>query len=330
MIDIKAIIVEQFGPTENMKYVDIEIPSISSKQVLIRVMVTSVNFADVKARYGNKGQGKLPFIPGLEASGIIEQIGDEVTSLCVGQRVMAFPQNGSYAEYIVADENLTFIIPDSINFDVAGSCGIVSFLSYKLLADVAKLQDRDKVLIHSASGGVGTTAIQIARALGAKTIIGTVGNETKISVALEAGADHVISYTNENFPQKVNELTDGKGVNIILDSIGGEITEQSMNCLSKYGRLVVFGNSSGKYAQLPTSEFHSSCRSVLGFSLGTTRKEQPEVLKDTSFQVFRMLENGQITIKISEKLSLQDASLAHRLIESRNSTGKIILYTEIS
>lgn len=325
---MKAIIVEQFGSTENMKYVDVEKPSIGSKQVLIRVMVTSVNFADVKARYGNKGQGKLPFIPGLEASGIIEQVGDEVTSFFAGQRVMAFPHNGSYAEYIVADENLTFAIPDHMSFDVAGSCGIVSFLSYKLLADVANLQAGDTVLIHSASGGVGTTAIQVARALGARTIIGTVGNETKIPVAFEAGADHVLCYTNENFAQRVNELTDGQGVNIILDSIGGEITGQSMNCLSRYGRLVVFGNSSGSYGQLLTNELHSSCRSVLGFSLGTTRKEQPEALKDTSLQVFRMIGSGQIKIKISEKLPLKDAPAAHQLIESRKSTGKVILYVE--
>ncbi|MDO7905691.1 zinc-binding dehydrogenase [Paenibacillus sp. JX-17] len=325
---MKAIIVEQFGSIENMKYVDVEIPSIRPKQVLIRVMVTSVNFADVKTRYGNKGQGKLPFIPGLEASGIIEQVGDEVTSLSVGQRVLAFPQNGSYAEYMAADENLTFAIPDSISFEVAGSCGIVTFLSYKLLADVAKIQVGEQVLIHSASGGVGTTAIQVAKALGAKTVIGTVGNNSKISVALDAGADAVICYTNENFSQKVNELTHGKGVNIILDSIGGKISEQSMNCLSKYGRLVVFGNSSGAYGQFQTSELHSSCRSVLGFSLGTTRKEQPEVLRDTSLQVFRMLENGQVTIKISQKFSLKDAPLAHQFIESRNSTGKVLLYME--
>ena len=328
VVDIKAIIVEKFGSTENMKYVDVEMPSIRPKQVLIRVMVTSVNFADVKARSGNKGQGKLPFIPGLEAAGFIEQVGDEVTSFVVGQRVMAFPQNGSYAEYIVADENLTFAIPDHISFDVAGSCGIVSFLSYKLLADVAKLQNGDQVLIHSASGGVGTTAIQVARALGAKTIFGTVGNETKIPMAFEAGADHVLCYANGDFSQKINELTDGKGVPIILDSVGGEITEQSLNCLSKYGRLVVFGNSSGKYARLQTGELHSSCRSVLGFSLGTTRKEQPEVLKDVSLQVFRLLESGQLTIKISEKWSLKDAGLAHQFIESRNSTGKVLLYIE--
>lgn len=327
---MKAILVEQFGSAHNMKYVDIEIPAIRANQVLIRVMVTSVNFADIKARNGNKGQGKLPYIPGLEASGIIEKVGDEVTSFFPGQRVMAFPQNGSYAEYVAADENLTFVIPDHISFEVAGSCGIVSFLSYKLLADIAHLQHGDQVLIHSASGGVGTTAIQVARALGAKTIIGTVGHETKTLVAFEAGADHVLCYTNEDFSQSVKKLTNGLGVNIILDSIGGEITEQSLNCLSKYGRLVIFGNSSGKYAQLQTSELHSSCRSVLGFSLSTTRKEQPESLKEASSQVFRMLESGQITIKISEKLPLKEASLAHQFIESRKSTGKIILYTENS
>ncbi|WP_040948852.1 quinone oxidoreductase family protein [Gorillibacterium massiliense] len=327
---MKAIIVEQFGSTENMKYVDVEIPSIGPKQVLIRVMTTSVNFADIKARYGNKGQGKLPFIPGLEASGIVEQVGDEVTSFLPGQRVMAFPHNGSYAEYIVADENLTFAIPDTISFDVAGSCGIVSFLSYKLLADIANLHYGDKVLIHSASGGVGTTAIQVAKALGADTVIGTVGNESKIPVALEAGADHVICYTNENFSQAVNEITEGKGVNIIMDSIGGEITEESMGCLANYGRLVVFGNSSGKYGQLQTSDLHSSCRSVLGFSFSTTRKEQPEILKATSVHVMRMLESEQLKMKISEKLPLKDAALAHQFIESRKSTGKILLSMENS
>ncbi|AZN39014.1 quinone oxidoreductase family protein [Paenibacillus albus] len=327
---MKAIVVEQFGSTEHMKYADVEIPSIRPNQVLIRVVATCVNYADVKARYGNKGQGKLPFIPGLEAAGIVEQVGGEITSFAIGQRVMAFPHHGSYAEYIAADENLTFAIPDTVSFDVAGSCGIVAFLSYKLLADIAKLQNGDKVLVHSASGGVGTTAIQVAKALGAGTIIGTVGNVNKIPTALEAGADHVICYNNEDFAQTVNELTDGKGVPIILDAIGGEVTAQSMKCLSHYGRLVVFGNSSGEYGQLQTSDLHSSCRSVLGFSLGTTRKERPEALKEISAHVLRMLEIEQVKIKISERLPLKEAAKAHQFIESRNSTGKILLYTEHS
>lgn len=324
---MKAIRIEQFGSTEHMKVVDVGIPTITSKQILIAVKSTSVNFGDIKARYGNKGQKTLPFIPGLEAAGIIEQVGNEVTSLCVGQRVLAFPHDGSYAEYIAADENLTFVIPDTIGFDVAGACGIASFLSYKLLADVAKIQIGDNVLIHSASGGVGTTAIQIARALGANTIIGAVGHEDKFSVSIEAGADYVVCYSDESFPDKVLQLTDGKGVHIVLDSVGGTITERSIQCLCKYGRLVVFGNSSGAYAQLSTDQLHSSCRSILGFSFATTRKEQPESLQDIAREVFRLLESGQLHIKISKKMPLADAAVAHQLIESRQSTGKIVLYT---
>ncbi|CAH0122804.1 Alcohol dehydrogenase [Paenibacillus sp. CECT 9249] len=128
---MKAVIVDKYGSVENMRYTDVEMPSIRSNQILIRVKTTSVNFADIKARYGNKGQAKLPFILGLEASGIVEKVGSEVKSFSIGQRVLAFPQHGSYAEYVVANENLTFAIPDRISFDTAGACGIVSFLSYK-------------------------------------------------------------------------------------------------------------------------------------------------------------------------------------------------------
>lgn len=325
---MKAVIVDKYGSVENMRYTDVEMPSIRSNQILIRVKTTSVNFADIKARYGNKGQAKLPFILGLEASGIVEKVGSEVKSFSIGQRVLAFPQHGSYAEYVVANENLTFAIPDRISFDTAGACGIVSFLSYKLLADIAKLQKGENILIHSASGGVGTTAIQIAKALGAKNIIGTVGNERKIPMALSAGANHTICYEQGNFADQVNELTDGKGVDVILDSIGGDITKQSFKCLADFGRLVAFGNSSGQYGQVQTNDLHASCRSVLGFSFGTTRRERPEILKETAVQVFRLLESGQLDIKISERLPLKEASLAHQFVESRNSTGKVLLYVE--
>ncbi|UHA73216.1 quinone oxidoreductase family protein [Paenibacillus sp. 481] len=325
---MKAIIVESFGSPENMKVVDVEMPTIHTDQILIRVKTTSVNFADIKSRYGKKGKGKLPYIPGLEASGVIEKIGDKVKSFAVGQRVLAFPHHGSYAEYIVADENLTFAIPDSVDFDTAGACGIVSFLSYKLLADVARLQSGETVLIHSAAGGVGTTAIQIAKALGAAKIIGTVGDESKIPMAISAGADEVICYEKGDFAEKVNALTDGKGADVILDCIAGDITEKSLHCLAHYGRLVMFGNSSGKTGQIHTNDLHASCRSVLGFSLGTTRKEHPERLQHTAIQVFRLLEHGKLNIKISERFALQDASLAHQWVESRKSTGKVLLVVE--
>ena len=322
---MKAIIVPEFGAPEVMQYVEVETPKINPSQVLIRVEKTSVNYADVKARYGHKGKGNFPFIPGLDTAGVIVEVGAEVKHLQHGQRVMAFPVNGSYAEFVVAEGILTFEIPDSMDFTTAAACPTVSFLSYKLLADIARIEPGETILIHSAAGGVGTTAIKMAKLLGASKIIGTVGDENKVSIALKAGADHVICYNNDDFSRKVNELTDNQGVDIVLDSIAGEITGQSLTCLAPYGRLVQFGNSSGAVGSFKTSDLHSSCRSVLGFSLGTTRKRRPETLQSTAKEVLKLFSEGKLNMEVGHHYPLEAAITAHKLIESRLSIGKIIL-----
>lgn len=322
---MKAIIITEFGNPEVMKYVDTDIPRIKPTQVLIEVVKTSVNYADVKARYGKKGSWKSPFIPGLDAAGVIVETGSEVQNLWVGQRVIAFPSEGSYSEYVVSEEMLTYEIPDNIDFDTAAACPIVSFLSHKMLHDIARIEHGETVLIHSAAGGVGTTAIQMAKLLGASKVIGTVGDEKKASVAIQAGADHVISYDNENFADQVNEFTDGQGVNIVLDSVAGVVTERSLLCLAPYGRLVQFGNSSGAAGIFKTSDLHASCRSVLGFSLGTTRKLRPQSLQDTAKQVLQYISEGKLKFEIAHRFPLKEAVQAHNLIESRKSTGKILL-----
>ncbi|MGC5327526.1 quinone oxidoreductase family protein [Brevibacillus sp. SYSU BS000544] len=322
---MKAILVTAFGGTENMIYSDVEMPTIESTQVLIRVQKTSVNFADIKSRYGKKGAGTLPFIPGLDAAGVIEQVGSRVQHLKAGQRVIAFPANGSYAEYIVADEKLTFVIPDELDYEIAAACPVVSFTSYNLLANVARIEAGETVLIHAAAGGIGTTAIQLAKRLGAGTVIGTVSNQNKAAIALEAGADHVICYENGIFSDKVIEVTNGQGANVILDSISGRVTENSLECLAPYGRLVHFGNSSGEVGSFKTVDLHASCRSVLGFSFGTTRKMRPHLIGATAEQVFRFLSDGSLQIRIGKRFSLQDAAKAHDWVESRQSTGKVLL-----
>lgn len=322
---MKAVVVTAFGSPDVMQYVDVEMPVIQPNQVVIEVAKTSVNFADVKARYGNKDAGNFPFVPGLDVAGTIVEIGSEVQHLRKGQRVVAFPAHGSYAEYVVADENLTFAIPDALGFAMAAACPTVSFLSHKLLTEIARIEPGESIVVHSAAGGVGTTAIQLAKILGADQIIGTVGDENKAQVALNAGADHVICYEKDDFAQHVNELTEGKGVNIILDSIAGTMTAKSFACLAPYGRLIQFGNSSGKVGHIQTSDLHTSCRSVLGFSLGTTRKKRPESLQNTAKQVFQLLADGQLKIEIGHRFALEDAASAHELIESRLSTGKILL-----
>ncbi|KLA28777.1 hypothetical protein B4158_2092 [Bacillus cereus] len=262
---MKAIVVTSFGGPEVMKYTDLDIPAISEDQVLIRVVATSVNFADIKLRYGKKGNKALPFIPGIDATGIVERVGSHVKNIHPGQRVIAFPQNGSYAEYVVANENLTFVLPHEVDFQTAAACPIVSFTSYNLLANVARLQQGESVLIHAAAGGIGTTAIQLAK-------------------LLEAGADYVICHQDEDFVEKVNELTNGEGVDVILDSISGTVSERSLNCLAYYGRLVHFGNASGEIGNFQTKDLHASCRSILGFSFGNTRKKRPELLQETAMK----------------------------------------------
>lgn len=322
---MKAILVTQLGGPETMQYTDVDIPKISAAQVLIRVEMASVNFADIKSRYGKKGAAKLPFIPGLDATGVIEEVGAEVKNLRVGQRVIAFPANGSYAEYVVADEALTFAIPDSISTETAAACPVVSFTSYQLLAKVARLAEGETVLIHAAAGGIGTTAIQLAKLLGAGRVIGSVGSAAKAEVALAAGADHVICHDTEDFVEKVRELTDGAGADVILDSISGRVSERSIECLAWYGRLVHFGNASGEIGQIRTLDLHASCRSVLGFSFGTTRKLRPHLLQDTAGQVIDFLAKGQLDVKIGKVFSLEEAANAHAWVESRQSTGKVLL-----
>jgi NADPH:quinone reductase len=324
---MKAVVVTEHGGSDVLHYTDVEKPKVGLNQVLIKMHATSVNFADIKARIGKfHVNQKPPYIPGLDIAGTIEGVGPNVKSLEVGQRVIAFLNNGSYAEYVVADEKSTFPISEKVDFDTAAACPIVSFTAYNLLVYCAKLQPGETVLIHAGAGGVGTTAIQLAKLLGAKVVIATVGSNEKVPIAKEAGADYVFNYQEGDFVTEVQKLTENRGVDIILDSLAGEIFEKSLACLSYFGRIINFGNSKGSIGgKVNTLQLHSSCRSVIGYSLGTTRKERPEVLKMTAEGVLPYIESGQLKMVIGKKFKLSEAARAQQWIEDRKSTGKILL-----
>lgn len=323
---MKAIVIEEFGGPEVLKLKEIDIPKVEANQVLIRVAVASVNFADIKTRKGEyHGAGKPPIIPGLDVAGVVEVVGSNVRSIKKGDRVIAFPSNGSYAEYTVADEKLTFPIADSMDFDMAAASPLVTFTTYNMLNQVARMKAGESVLIHVAAGGIGTTAIQMAKLLGAKQIIGTVGSDEKKSVAMNVGADLVINYNKESFSKVVNEATNGKGVDVILDSVGGDNFNESLECLAMYGRLVNFNSSSGSGGTVNTKQLHASCRAVLGYSLGTTLRNRPDMVQDTAEQVLPLLEQGKIKIVVSGTYPLEEAQRVHELIESRQSVGKFLL-----
>lgn len=322
---MKAIIIPEFGGAEVLILQEVDAPAISENQVLIKVAATSVNYADILTRRGlYHAAGNPPIIPGMDAAGVVERVGSRVKKFTIGQRVIALPKNGSYAEYVAVDENLVYALPDNVDFLEAAACPLVAFTAYKLLADVGRLRQGESVLVHAASGGVGTAAMQLAKLLGAGLVIGTVGNAAKIPAALEAGADHAFQI-DIDFPAEVNRVTGGSGVDIILDSIAGDVTKRSLACLALYGRLVIFGNASGKAGQIATTDLHASCRAVLGFSLGTTRNRHPELLQESAEKVLSFLSAGLLNIRIGKTFRLEDAAAAHKYMESRQHTGKIVL-----
>lgn len=320
---MKAVVINQFGGSDVLEMRELPKPTPGKNEVLVKVIKTSVNYADIKNRTGSKAKPNFPMILGLDAAGIIEEVGSNVTEFKKGDRVICFPKSGSYAEFVVVTDQLTYKIPETLDFTIAAASPIVSFLAYKLTHDLARIEEGDTVLVHSAAGGVGSTIIQMAKILGAKKVIGTVSDLEKSELPLSLGADHVCTY--DYFEDNVNEWTDQKGVNVIFDSHAGEITERSLNVLAKFGRLIHFGNSSGKVGTVKTKDLHSSCRSIIGFSLGTTRKENPQSLKKVAEEVFKIMSDNQLNIRVGAQFPLREIDKAHELLSSRKSLGKIVI-----
>ncbi|UOE92645.1 zinc-binding dehydrogenase [Alkalihalobacillus sp. LMS39] len=320
---MKAVIQNEFGGADVLTYTtDMEIPIIGENEVLIKATYTSVNYADIKTRLGNKGKGNFPLLLGLDVAGVIEEVSPN-SNFSKGERVIAFPKQGSYAEYVVANEKLIFKIPDNLSFEKAATMPTVSILSYILLYEIGQVQKTDTIVVHSAAGGVGSVLVQLAKLAGVHKIIGTVGNLNKDEYVKNLGADIVCTY--EGFSEETLNQTNNKGANVIFDSIAGETTSKSLECLALYGTLVQFGNSSGKSGTFNTSDVHSSCRSIKGFSLGTTRKHNPERLAPIAEKVLDLITSNKISIPVAKVFNLREAAEAHKLIESRNYEGKVLI-----
>ncbi|WP_240374707.1 quinone oxidoreductase family protein [Bacillus piscicola] len=325
---MRAIVVEELGGPDVLKVQETDRPAIEKNEVLIKVEAASVNFADIKARQGAfHGVSNSAFIPGLDCMGVIEETGADVSDLHKGQRVVAFPTGGSYAEYVKANENVTYVLPDDVDSDTAAGSLLVGVTSYNVLRKVARLEKGETVLIHAAAGGIGTTAAQLAKIYGAGKVIGTVGSDKKAAAAREAGVDLVINYKEEDFVKQTMDATDGKGVDVILDTIAGENFDKSLECLAPFGRIVTFGHANDESApgNVKTNELHASCRSVLGYSTGTCIKQRPEFLKEAAAETIRLLAEKKLDILVSQSYPLEQASEAHTFMESRNSTGKLLL-----
>lgn len=322
---VQAIRVHEHGGPETMRPERVDVPAPGAGEALVRHTVIGVNYIDVYFRTGLYQPPGLPFTPGMEGAGVVEAVGDGVRDLAVGDRVAyASPPPGSYAEQRVIAADRLVPLPAGISDEQAAGMMLKGMTAQYLLRRAYRVQPGDAVLIHAAAGGVGLIACQWARHLGA-TVIGTVGSEEKAELARAHGCEHPIRYRDEDFVERVREITGGAGVAAVYDSVGRDTFERSLDCLRRRGTLVSFGQSSG-----PVPPFDVGLLAKKG-SLFLTRPtlfhytgERDELLA-TARELFEVVEQGVVRIEVNERFPLAEAADAHRALEGRRTTGSTVL-----
>jgi len=322
---VHAIVVDRVGDPSVLAWREVPDPVPGPGELTIRVVATGVNFADVMRRRGGYRGGPPPFTPGLDCVGTVAALGEGVRELQVGQRVAAFPDAGSYVEIALARPVLTYPVPDGVSDDAAASLTVL-VTAYNTLAAVARLQKGETVVITSGAGGVGSTAIQVARALGAGRIIATAGGAGKAAQARESGADVAIDHTTAgDLAAAVRDANGGRAVDVIVDAVAGDTFNQLLPALATYGRYVIYGMASGKPGTVATDVLHNGNRAVLGYTTGGYRAERPEGLRPGVEAAFGMVARGDVRVAVGKRFPLREAPEAQRFVESRASTGKVLL-----
>ena len=321
---MKAIVFDQVGGPEVLRLADVPKPDVRPGMVLIKVHAIGVNFADIRFRQGTYvAKPKLPDTPGMEAAGVVEAVGDGVIGLMPGLRVAAFTVK-SYAEYCQAPTPMVIPLPDSVSFVDGAAFPIQVMTAYHLLHTADTTTPGKTVLVHSAAGGVGIVAVQLAKVAGAR-VFGTVGDDAKKALVKAHGADAVINYTTEKFADEVLRLTDGRGADLILDAVGKPTFEEGLRCLAPFGHLILYGRAGGPTDPLHIATLSAKSQKVSGFMVPTVTRNFPEKTRESSEQCFALMREGRLKLHIGKTFPLAEAADAHRYLESRQSTGKLVL-----
>ena len=323
MTRVKAIQVSQVGGPEVLTLVDLPVPEPKSNEAVVQIKAAGVNFIDVYFREG-RYPAQLPFVVGMEASGVITAVGSEVKSVKIGDRVAYTGVMGSYAEYAAVPAERLVRIPEEVDFNQGAAAMLQGMTAHYLSHGTYKLQRGETALVHAAAGGVGLLLVQMAKKIGAR-VISTAGTEEKAQLARNAGADECIVYTQADFETETLRLTDGKGVNVVYDGVGKDTFDKGLNVLRPRGYMVLFGGASGPVP--PFDLMRLTQKGSLFVTRPTltnyvaTRKE----LEQRSGDVMRMIVAGDLKLRIHKTYPLAEAQQAHRDLEGRKTTGKLIL-----
>ena len=320
---MKAVRVNEYGGPEALSYEEVEKPAPGSNEVLVKIAAAGVNYIDTYQRSGLY-QVPLPLTLGLEAAGVVEEVGDGVTKYSKGDRVAYTSVPGAYAEYASVPEEKLVSLSGGVSFNEGAAAMLQGCTAHYLCKSTYQVKQGDSCLIHAAAGGVGLLLIQMVKNAGG-FVIGTVSTDDKANLAKEAGADEVILYSEKDFEAEVNRITAGDGVNVVYDSVGKSTFEKSINCLSRLGFMVLYGNASG-----PVTEFNPATLGPKG-SLFLTRPTLFDYTADRASlewrtgDVFDWISKGDLKLRIEHFYSLSDAQEAHQDLEGRKTSGKIIL-----
>jgi NADPH2:quinone reductase len=319
-----VIRVHKTGGPEVLQFEQAEIGRPGPGQARLRQTAVGLNFIDVYFRSGLYPPPSLPFTPGMEGAGVVEEVGDGVTDIAAGQRVAYAGPIGAYAEERLVPADRLVPVPDGISDEQAAAMMLKGLTAHYLLRRTFRVQSGQTILFHAAAGGVGLIACQWAKHLGA-TVIGTVGSEQKAELARAHGCDHLIRYDQEDLVARVREITGGKGVPVVYDSVGQSTFQKSLDCLAPLGMMVSFGQSSGKVPPLDTGILAQKGSLYLTRPTLMTYVAARADLLAGAHELFDVVQSGAVRIEIHQRFALRDAAEAHRTLESRKTTGSSIL-----
>ena len=322
---MKASVCREFGPVESHKVEEIEDPRAEAGQVVVDVKAAGVSFPDVLIVQGKyQFQPPFPFSPGGEIAGVISEVGEGVVDWKVGDRVIAMTGNGGIAEKVVAFEMTLMPLPETMDFKDGAAFPLNYGTTYHALKQRGQLQPGETLLVTGAGGGVGTTAIEIGKAMGAK-VIAAASTEEKLEIAKNLGADETINYSDGELKEKVKALTDGLGADVIYDPIGGDIFLQCMRCVNWKGRVLVIGFASGPIPEVPTNLALLKGCSIVGVFWGRFTGAEPEENSKNFNELFALHAEGKLKPQITKSYSLDDAAEAISSLENRKATGKVVI-----
>lgn len=327
---MRAVLCKEYGGPDDLVIEDVESPEPGAGQVRIAVHAAGLNFADtlmIAGKYQEKPS--FPFSPGLEAAGVIDAVGDGVEDVKPGDRVMALPGHGGFAEFALAQAERVMKIPDSMSFTDAAGFPVAYGTSHVALENRGHLQKGETLLVHGAAGGVGLTAVQIGKVMGAQ-VIATARGAEKLAIARENGADHTIDYSQEDVRERVLDITGKKGADVIYDPVGGDVFDASLRCIAWGGRILIIGFAAGRIPQIPANILLVKNIAAVGVYWGAHMKRDPATLRASLDELLEWYDAGKLHPHVSHAYDLADAAEAMNMLLSRKATGKVLLTTGLS